>query len=64
MKKEMETGFGPLAVLTREMLVDAGANRAFRWLCRDGTGAACAGPGAPPQAPVAAGHGQDERTAA
>jgi hypothetical protein len=36
MKNEIETGFGVLAVLTREMLVDAGANRAFRRLCGAG----------------------------
>lgn len=64
MKNEIETGFGPLAVLTREMLVDAGANRAFRGLCRAGTGDAWTGLGAPAQAPGAPDHGEDERTAA
>ena len=46
------------------MLVDAGANRAFRGLCRAGTGDAWTGLGAPAQAPGAPDHGEDERTAA
>ena len=64
MKRERETGFGALAVLTREMLVDAGAARAFRELCNAGAGAARGGSGAPAQAPRRTSRRQAVRTAA
>jgi hypothetical protein len=64
MKRERETGFGAFAVLTREMLVDAGAARAFRELCGVGGGAARAGSRAPAQAPRRPSRRQAERTAA
>lgn len=34
MNDEITTGFNPLGVITRKMLIDEGANHAFWLLCR------------------------------
>jgi hypothetical protein len=60
MKNEMDEGFGEVSVLTRAMLVDPGANRAFRRLC-DVLGGIAPARGAAPAEGRASGSGRRGR---